>query len=757
MDHDFSKRERQLAGICILLVFGCLALGLDIFVEGQAWNIKQMAFAFVAGVSVLLVSLVIGGRKTRDETRRLRKRLARLMQMFDLLPQAIVLFSKKKRLILANRAYSDLHDLDPSLLQTGLGEDELIALRRERGLPVLADCESMQVELDFNGKRTQSDVWLLDDGRLIQYEHISTASGGWIDQYRDVSAELNQRKRMADTSQFLDAVLQHVPSAIIVKDAKTFKYLFINNEVQKLNGWKAKDIIGRHAEDVFSREIASRIAARDQEVLELANASVLEREEFLPHSGGEQRIIHSKRMLIRDAEGDPSKLLTVIDDITSRREAEKETLYLATHDPLTGLKNRSWFAEKIDELGQVASEDKSSALVMIDLDGFKDVNDSFGHAVGDATLKMVANKIFEYFGDEVIAARLGGDEFSVFVQPVAATQDILGPLESLITEISKTVAIQGCRIAISASAGVTFSSGDDLAQDELFRQADIALYDAKSLGKSTFSVYTAELGSKNLKAKLLEMRLAEAIEEGDVRLHFQPIVDAQTGAIVSMEALARWYSRDAGILSPNEFVPIAEKSGLIIPLGERVLKLACEAAIQWPDSVRVSVNVSPAQFADCDLGEKFLKILNESGLSPTRLEVEITEATMLSSESESLRTLNMLREAGARIVIDDFGAGYSSINYIRSFPFDKIKIDKSYVDEFAQSGSKSKVILNAVIAMARELNLVTTAEGVETAEQYQQLCEIGCNELQGYYFSKPLPQDEALRVVSGGDCSRAQA
>lgn len=733
------------------------ALMANAVIQEGSWNIANTLATAAIAVAICFAAFGNFALHTAKAAARLTNRLARFRFMFDRLPQAILLFSGKGKLIFANKSYSELYNIDANLLRPGLTEKELISIRKKRGLPVYSDTEIMTVELDYNGEKVQTEVWKLADGRFIQFEHISTVTGGWIAQHRDVSAELKQQQIAKESRQFLDTVLQSVPSAIVVKDARSLEYEYVNNAVQEMNGWDYKQIVGKKSGDLFPTDVAQKIDQRDQDTLSLPVGKVLEREEVQPLSSGGARTINSKRLLVRDDAGAPSKLLMVIDDISERREAERKITYLATHDALTGLKNRAWFNEHIHAVNSADGDVKPVAVVLLDLDGFKNVNDTFGHSAGDMTLKIFAEKISKHFSAEAAVARLGGDEFAVFLHDVEDQKTIESMVALLIEDVSEPMVFEDHRVAVNCSAGVTFAYCGELTSAELISQADIALYEAKKLGKARYCVFTLELGGQKLRAKALEMRLRNAIEQDHLELYYQPIVDAKTGSIVSMEALVRWFDPEKGMIPPNDFIPLAEETGLIVPIGEMVLEKACVAAVKWPDHVRISVNISPIQFRDLNLAPKIAALLERTGLAPTRLELEITEATLLSDDSDSLLTLNALRETGVRIVMDDFGTGYSSLNYIRSFPFDKIKIDKSYVDELSTISNKSNVILHSVLSMARHLELRTTAEGVETKDQMLQLRDAGCSELQGYYFNKPMAETDVLDMFSGGEHKMATA
>ncbi|MCC2099322.1 MAG: PAS domain S-box protein, partial [Hyphomicrobiales bacterium] len=329
----------------LLLVILAGALGANAYLQADSVSLANGAAAVSATVALCFAGFLAASNRILAHTYSNSKRLARFRLMFDHLPQAILLFSRKKHLVFANRAYSELYGIEPDLLKAGMHEKELIALRKERGLPVHGESEKITVELDRDGELVQLEVWPLEDGRMIQFEHISTGAGGWIGQHRDISAELRRQNKMRDTSQFLETVLQSVPSAIIVKNAQTLKYEYVNNAVQAMNGWRYTEIVGRRASDLFSEEIAENIDLRDQETLQLPADRVLEKEEMQILPDGRKRIINSKRRLVRDSEGCASKILLVVDDITARREAEQKITYMANHDALTDLKNRAWFNE----------------------------------------------------------------------------------------------------------------------------------------------------------------------------------------------------------------------------------------------------------------------------------------------------------------------------------------------------------------------------------------------------------------------------
>jgi diguanylate cyclase (GGDEF)-like protein/PAS domain S-box-containing protein len=442
-------------------------------------------------------------------------------------------------------------------------------------------------------------------------------------------------------------------------------------------------------------------------------------------------------------------VLVAIVDVTARKQAEARIAYMAHHDALTGLPNRVLFHERLDAaLARVRRAGAAPGLAVhcLDLDHFKSVNDTLGHPVGDLLLKAVAERLGRCVGEEALVARLGGDEFAV-IQPIATGPNAAGELASrLIAVVAAPYDVQGHEVVIGASIGIALAPEDGDTADALLRNADMALYRAKGEGRGTSHFFEPEMDRRIQARRSLELDLRKAFVNGEFELYYQPLVNLGSNAVAAFEALLRWHHPERGLISPMDFIPLAEEIGLIVPLGEWVLRQACAQAATWPGGIKVAVNLSPAQFRSRGVVQAVLSALAHSRLAPQRLELEITESVLLGETDANLATLHRLREIGARISMDDFGTGYCSLSYLRSFPFDKIKIDRSFVRELVERPD-CVAIVRAVAGLGASLGIATTAEGVETREQLDRLRREGCTEVQGFLLSPPRPADEIVRLM----------
>jgi diguanylate cyclase (GGDEF)-like protein len=430
--------------------------------------------------------------------------------------------------------------------------------------------------------------------------------------------------------------------------------------------------------------------------------------------------------------------LATCEDITERREADIRMAHMARHDALTDLPNRVLFREKLEEAMAYARRGKSLALLCLDLDQFKAVNDTLGHPVGDALLQTVAGRLIQRVRDTDTVARLGGDEFAVVQAPIDRPTDAADFADRLLAMFDDPFEIEGHQVIISTSIGIAFAPQDGQDADQLLKNADLALYRAKSDGRGVYRLFHGAMDAEMQARRLLELDLRQALRGGQFEVYYQPLVALHAQAVSGFEALLRWHHPERGMISPDKFIPLAEEIGAILPIGEWVLRQACAAAAAWPGELRVSVNLSPVQFKSHDLVATVTAALRDARLAPGRLELEITETVMLQDTVATLATLHELRSIGVRIAMDDFGTGYSSLSYLRRFPFDRIKIDQSFVRELGKQRDCGAII-RAVITLSRDLGMATTAEGVETREQLCALAEAGCSDIQGYLFSRPVP------------------
>jgi diguanylate cyclase (GGDEF)-like protein len=435
-------------------------------------------------------------------------------------------------------------------------------------------------------------------------------------------------------------------------------------------------------------------------------------------------------------------------EIADREELQAKSQYLAYHDALTGLGNRLLFKEQLDEaLRELSPASHPIAVLFLDLDGFKAINDTLGHSVGDLLLKSIAAKLRDLLPSTDRMARLGGDEFAI-LQVSGAQPESSNSLAATIVEVvGHPHSIDGHDVTVGASIGIAVAGPGEMDSESILKSADLAMYSAKADGRGTYRMFDPQMDAAVQARRSLERDMRTALAQGEFTLAYQPLVNLQTKKVTAFEALMRWGHAERGIVTPSEFIPVAEEMGLIVQLGEWALRQACIEAAEWPKDIRVSVNLSPLQFAKGNLVSTVLSALASSGLPPSRLELEITESVLLEKSERNIAILNQLRELGVRISMDDFGTGYSSIGYLRSFPFDKIKIDQSFVrDLLIDRGSLA--IVRAIAGLGISFGITTTAEGVETEEQMRRLDLEGCVEVQGYLYSKPVPADEIASLLT---------
>jgi diguanylate cyclase (GGDEF)-like protein/PAS domain S-box-containing protein len=441
--------------------------------------------------------------------------------------------------------------------------------------------------------------------------------------------------------------------------------------------------------------------------------------------------------------------LATHEDITERRRAEERITHLAHFDALTDLPNRTLFHERLKREVASATPDSQLAVLYIDIDEFKSVNDSLGHMVGDALLKSVAASLAACVRKSDFVARLGGDEFAIVQTGIADTDDVMMLISRIFEAIRSPYQCLGHQVTTDASIGIAMAPRDGSDIDQILKNADLAMYAAKAAGRRTYRFFETDMEAEVLSRRSLEIDLRQALIDGGFEVYYQPCVGLQNNAITGCEALVRWRHPQRGMISPAEFIPLAEDTGLINQLGEWVLTTACKEAASWPDNIRLAVNVSPIQFRSGTLALKVMAALAESGLAAGRLELEITEAVLIRDDEAALAVLHDLRTIGVRIALDDFGTGYSSLSYLQRFPFDKIKIDRCFITDIAEPEGSSSIV-QAVVTIAADRHMTTTAEGVETEQQRDLLRELGCAEMQGYLFSPPKPAAE-IRAMLVGD------
>ncbi|PSJ43080.1 EAL domain-containing protein [Allosphingosinicella deserti] len=435
-------------------------------------------------------------------------------------------------------------------------------------------------------------------------------------------------------------------------------------------------------------------------------------------------------------------------DLTAERRSDAEIKRLALSDSLTGLANRARMRTSLDQIiMQLERNHRPAALFMLDLDRFKAVNDTLGHQTGDALLKVVAQRLETCVADKGLVGRLGGDEFQVIVSNYGNRSDLEDLAQRIISSLSQPYFISGSNISIGCSVGIAVAPEDGSDSEILIRNADLSLYDAKAEGRGRHRFFRTELLRQAQTRKILEDDLRQALDRGELWIAYQPVVSTLTKAVVGYEALLRWNHPRLGAVSPAEFIPIAEDSSLIDPIGEWVLRTACATAARWPRPVRIAINVSPVQFARQALPAIVASALANSGLASDRLELEITESIFLNEDASTERMLGSLKQMGLRLVLDDFGTGYSSLAYLKKAPFDKIKIDQSFV-RGAALDPRNAAIIRAVVAIADTLKLETTAEGVETQDEIELIARLGCSHIQGFVYGRPVSGDDVAASLA---------
>jgi diguanylate cyclase (GGDEF)-like protein/PAS domain S-box-containing protein len=591
----------------------------------------------------------------------------------------------------------------------------------------------------------------LKDGRTIAVVNQPMKDGGWVATHEDITERKRAERELERTRSFLDTIIENVPSPIIVKNISDLRYLLINRAAEKYLGVDRSVMLGKTAGEVMPRSSADKIEAEDQKLIESGEVAFLSEHAVATPANG-TRIVTATRLPVKDTDGMPQYLISVINDLTERKHHEQRIEHLARHDPLTDLPNRTAFNDCIaSTIGLAAGSRESFALLCMDLDRFKAVNDVFGHAVGDALLREVGRRLGAV-SHGAFLARLGGDEFAVItptgMQPAAA--ETLA--ERLSAALDSDIEINGNTLRVGATIGIGIYPQDGTDAAALIANADAALFRAKAEMRGSIRFFEISMDKQLRERRALQQDLRSASAHNELALHYQPQAHID-GEVTGFEALVRWHHPRHGLVPPDTFIPLAEESGLIVPMGEWILRMACREAASWPRPLHIAINLSPVQFQHGDLPRLVHQILLETGLAPSRLELEITEGVLIGDFTRAVAILRRLKGLGVRIAMDDFGTGYSSLSYLQSFPFDKIKIDQSFVANLGHS-QQAATIIRAVIALGRGLNLPVVAEGVETEEQLRFLASENCNEIQGYLVGRPQPIDEYAEVVGRGRAPR---
>jgi diguanylate cyclase (GGDEF)-like protein/PAS domain S-box-containing protein len=662
----------------------------------------------------------------------------RLRAAVEALPEGIVFLDAEGRYILWNQRYAEIYKRSADLFEVGAKLEDTLRVGIARGdYPdaIGREEEWLAQRLSLMANPGQRHEQRLADGRWIMIEERKTADGGTIGIRVDITELKQALAELGETRGFLDAVVENMPAMVLVTDPTTGKILMLNRAGETVLGYERDSLVGRTYAEVFPPDQAERLAAHDRALMSSGGAPAVE-EQQISHKDGSPRLLRMKKMLIRDADGKPQYLVAVCEDTTERRRNEARIAHMARHDALTGLPNRVLFHDRLTRALTRAGRDDQVAVLCIDLDRFKTVNDTLGHPVGDVLLKLVSDRLSACIREGDTVARLGGDEFAV-IQHRLDTTDAAGLLaERIVETLGQPFEVQGHQVVTGASVGIAISPADGTEPEELLKKADMALYRAKAEGRGAYHYFESGMDDRLQARRLLELDMRRALVDGEFELFYQPLLNLAENRITGCEALLRWRHPERGLVLPGEFIGLAEEIGLIGPLGEWVMRRACQEAAGWPSDMKVAVNLSPIQFRSKALVATVVSALANSGLPASRLELEITESVLLHDSDSNIKVLHELRALGVRIAMDDFGTGYSSLSYLRSFPFDKIKIDRSFVSDLTDHGD-ALAIVKAVASLGASLGIVTTAEGVETQDQFDRLRQEGCTEVQGFLVSRP--------------------
>jgi diguanylate cyclase (GGDEF)-like protein len=668
----------------------------------------------------------------------------------------IVIFDHKREVLFCNKRYMQMYGLSPEQVKPGTLTSDLIRHRLKLGLKVRVAPEDYIRERIGRDIALDTTVQEFTDGRIIAYTVRPMPDGGGIATHEDVTERESLHARLKQQYELLreqeealrtrnfqfDTAINNMSQGLCFFNADHTLIVCNDRFVEMYGlppgrvgpGTKLSEIVDLRYEagsfPAMSREEYVRWRT-DVAVSNEAKDSIVE-------------LMNGRTVKIRHRPMPDQGWVATHEDITDQRRAEVKIEHMAHHDSLTDLANRVLLNERLEQ-ALSRFQDRQVAVHHLDLDQFKAVNDTFGHQAGDKLLKIVADRLRGLVRETDTIARMGGDEFVIVQAPVTDPSEATSLAQQIIEWMSEPYEIDGHQACVGASIGIAVGPGDGDSPEKLLRNADLALYRAKGDGRGTFRFFEADMDQQMQTRRVMEQDLRKALPAGEFELYYQPVVNLQSSEISGFEALIRWNHPERGQVPPATFIPLAEEIGCIVPIGEWVIRQACVTAAQWPEHLHVAVNISAAQFHGSSLMPIIVNALATSGLHPTRLEIEITESVLLHDREATLAILHKLRALGIRIAMDDFGTGYSSLTYLQSFPFDKIKIDRSFVRDITEN-TGSLYIVRAVAALANGMGMAATAEGVETTEQLARIAAEGCTEMQGYLFSKPLPLREIERL-----------
>ncbi|MEO6012487.1 MAG: EAL domain-containing protein, partial [Devosia sp.] len=674
------------------------------------------------------------------------------------------MYDAEGRLVISNERYRQIYNAPEELCRPGMFFSDLVAQRdAPSGFKRIPKSDEFIAAVlgEVSSDNESNEAYRMGDGRVVSIRHSKLVDGGFVRTHQDISTQVERfetlkRAERAAAKQNLvlrqqndrfDAAINNMSQGLCMFDRRerlvvcNARYAHIYNLPHELMepGTTLSEIMAyRFAHGMVPRAGKDAYLTRRKRLVTEAT----EAKDEIELEDGRTIFIHHRPMK-------GGGWVATHEDVTEQRRMEARVRHLARHDALTDLPNRAYLREQMDRIGRRIHRNETVAVLCLDLDHFKDVNDTFGHAVGDHVLVEVAARLKQCARDDDIVARLGGDEFALIVQALDDPRDASTIAARIIKLMAEPMQIEGHQVHIGTSVGIALAPGDGEDVETLLKNADTALYRAKSEGRGNYHFFERSMDEVLQHRRMLEQGLRVALARGEFRLMYQPLLDLKTSRICCIEALLRWDHPEHGTISPTEFIPVAEESGLISSIGEWVLDEACKAAATWPDDVRIAVNLSPAQFKQRGLVERVVRALDDAGLRAQRLELEVTESLLLANTDATLQILHRLHGLGVRISMDDFGTGYSSLSYLRSFPFDKIKIDRTFVAGLTHD-DESAAIVRAVVDLGHSLGMSITAEGIETEAQLDAVREQGCDEGQGFLFSPPLPPSSVAALLGMG-------
>ena len=695
----------------------------------------------------------------------LAHRSSLLEESINKLSLGLIIFDKKWKVIFSNKRYMEIYLLSPEQVKPGTPVRELIQHRLNLGLKILSNPDEPVQERVGSTVVPTTTVHEFTDGQIIICKVYPMPDGGWmathedITERRELSARLKmqqelesaQEEKLQTRNLQFDTAINNMSQGLCFFDGA--RQLIVCNDRYLEMYDLTRDRI--HAGTTLAEIVDMRFEA--------GSFPAMSRDEYLNWRDNVVVSAEPTDSIVELRDGRTFKIrhrpmpdfgwVATHEDITEQRRSEVKIEYMAHHDSLTGLANRVLLNERLEHALSRIHGEEMVAIHHIDLDQFKAVNDTLGHPAGDKLLKIVADRLRGVIRETDTIARMGGDEFVIVQAPIADPAEATSLAQRVIKLMSEPYDIDGDQAVIGASIGIAVAPVDGLSSDKLLRNADLALYRAKGDGRGTFRFFEPVMDQQMQTRRIMEQDLRKALPAGEFELYYQAVVSLAGNEIRGFEALIRWHHPKQGMIDPDKFIPLAEEIGFIVPLGEWIIRQACATAAQWLGDLRVAVNISAVQFRNPGLVQVIVGALAASGLPPTRLEIEITETVLLQDKETTLAILHQLRALGIRIAMDDFGTGYSSLTYLQCFPFDKIKIDQSFVKNITENASSLNIV-RAVAALANGMGMTATAEGVETREQLDKITAEGCTEMQGFLFSKPLPAGEIERLFLSGRDAR---